>query len=419
MKIIFIIPGAGDSFYCGNCFRDNLQASALRKAGHDVIISPLYLPLKNELVKKTSPLFFPATTYYVAQKFFQKISMPRWMKRFLSSDFMLRFASSLSGTTSAKGMEGMTMSMIEGDETAFLKEADHLTNWLKHEKPDLIHISSTLLIGIAKAIKKQLDIPIVCSVLDEEVWIDSMKKEYAELAWNAIDANLQYVDTFITVSNYYKEYVHSKVPHLKDLRVIYPGVDLEKYKPADIVKKPTIGFFYRLNKLDGLDILAKAFVILKKKNSVPDLQLKIGGGYTSQDKKFIGRVKKILTSCIHDVEFVESYSTSSHIDFYQSITVLSVPLIFNEGFSIYTCEAFACGVPVVEPATGAFPEIIGEAGVLYNPNTPENLAEALEKLLSDPSTFDRAVKCAREKSSTLYNDATMVNELIKTYKTVI
>ena len=46
MKVVYIIPGAGDSFYCGNCFRDNLQASALKKMGHDVIIMPLYLPLK-------------------------------------------------------------------------------------------------------------------------------------------------------------------------------------------------------------------------------------------------------------------------------------------------------------------------------------------------------------------------------------
>ena len=63
MKILFIIPGSGDSFYCGNCFRDNLQASALRKAGHTVIIMPLYLPLKHKSFQADAPLFFPATTY--------------------------------------------------------------------------------------------------------------------------------------------------------------------------------------------------------------------------------------------------------------------------------------------------------------------------------------------------------------------
>ena len=58
MKILFILPGAGDSFYCGNCFRDNLQAMALRKAGHEVVIMPLYLPLKQTSMLGAAPLFF-------------------------------------------------------------------------------------------------------------------------------------------------------------------------------------------------------------------------------------------------------------------------------------------------------------------------------------------------------------------------
>ena len=231
MKVVYIIPGAGDSFYCGNCFRDNLQASALKKMGHDVIIMPLYLPLKNEAFKTNSPLFFPATTYFVAQKFFQKMAMPNWMQRLLGSDSMLNFASSMSGTTSAKGMEKMTMSMIEGDNPAFLKEVTQLTEWLKYEKPDVVHISTSLLIGIAKAIKNQINIPVVCSVLDEEVWIDSMKKHYADMAWKAIGQNLQYVDQLTTVSNYYKDYAKKKVPEIKNLEVIYPGIDLNVYKP--------------------------------------------------------------------------------------------------------------------------------------------------------------------------------------------
>ena len=64
MKILFIVPGSGDSFYCGNCFRDNLQASALRKAGHEVIVMPLYLPLRHRSFQADTPLFFPATTFY-------------------------------------------------------------------------------------------------------------------------------------------------------------------------------------------------------------------------------------------------------------------------------------------------------------------------------------------------------------------
>ncbi|MCW3785277.1 glycosyltransferase family 4 protein [Plebeiibacterium sediminum] len=418
MKVVYIIPGAGDSFYCGNCFRDNLQASALRKMGHDVIIMPLYLPLKNEAFKTNSPLFFPATTYFVAQKFFQKMTMPNWMKRLLGTDSMLSFASSMSGTTSAKGMEKMTMSMIEGDNPAFLKEVKQLTEWLKYEKPDVVHISTSLLIGIAKAIKTEINIPVVCSLLDEEVWIDSMKESYIDMAWKAIGQNLQYVDKLTTVSNYYKDYAQTKVPEIKHLEVIYPGIDLDVYKPGAQVENPTIGFFYRLNKKNGLDILAKAFVCLKKKNTIPNLKLKIGGGFTSQDKSFINKVKKILAAYIDDVEFVNSYSMSDHIEFYQSISVLSVPLTFNEGISVYTCEALACGIPSVEPKTGAFPEVIENGGVLYEPNNSDELCNALEYLLENKDRYDQAAKNARNRAIQLFDDKYMAQKLLTIYESI-
>ena len=62
MKVLFVMPGAGDAFYCGNCFRDNLQAMPLRKASHEVVVVPLYLPVQQSDAEGGAPLFFPATT---------------------------------------------------------------------------------------------------------------------------------------------------------------------------------------------------------------------------------------------------------------------------------------------------------------------------------------------------------------------
>ena len=59
------------------------------------------------------------------------MAMPNWMQRLLGSDSMLNFASSMSGTTSAKGMEKMTMSMIEGDNPAFLKRSNTINRVVK------------------------------------------------------------------------------------------------------------------------------------------------------------------------------------------------------------------------------------------------------------------------------------------------
>ena len=417
MKILFIIPGSGDSFYCGNCFRDNLQASALRNAGHDVIIMPLYLPLKHESFQADTPLFFPATTYYLAQKFFGKRKMPKWVKKLTGSDAMLNLASSLSGTTSAKGMEDMTLSMIKGDDPAFTDHINQIINWMQtQEKPDIIHLSSTLLIGIAKVLRNQLNIPIICSVQDEEIWIDSLNKNDANLAWQSIAENIPYIDRFITTSEFYKDIVRKRIPQISEVDVIYPGVNREKYASSNYPKDPVIGFFYRMNRENGLDILAEAFIRLKKKNTIKNLKLKIGGGYIGKDKQFLKDVKRILAPYIADVEISDSYSLEEQIRFYSEISVISVPITFSESVGLYLCEAFAARRPAVEPATGSFPEIVGEAGLLYTPNNSEALAEALEKLLTDTILYNQSVDKATELSEMRYNEQILAEQLLDLYK---
>ncbi|MBO4753375.1 MAG: glycosyltransferase family 4 protein [Bacteroidales bacterium] len=416
MKVLFIIPGSGDSFYCGNCFRDNLQAMALRKAGHEVIIMPLYLPLKQNSFQGDVPLFFPATTYYVEQKMFGNRKMPSWLKRMLGSDTLLEMASSLSGTTSAEGMEDMTLSMIEGEGRAFEENVKELIDWVKQtEKPDIIQLSSSLLLGIAKELKKETGMPIVCSLQDEEVWIDSLKSEFVEKAWRGVLANAKFVDRFITTSQYYQQVVETKLPQLGRVDLIYPGIDVARYQSKEYPIDPTIGFFYRMNELDGLDILADAFVLLKQRGSVPRLKLRIGGGYMSPDKKLVNRVKRTLKPYSSDVVIEENYDMDEHADFYRKISVLSVPLRFQEGVGLYLCEAFAAGRPVVEPNTGSFAEIVGQAGLIYEPNDAQHLADALEKILTDKQIYDNCRKHALALSKERYDDMILAKRLTDLY----
>ncbi|MDR1951595.1 MAG: glycosyltransferase family 4 protein [Bacteroidales bacterium] len=421
MKVLLIVPGSGDTFYCGNCFRDNLYAQALRNAGHDVSIMPLYLPLIDESWHSNTPLFFPATSYYVAQKFFKNGTMPKFFEQILNSKSALRFASSFSGTTSAKGMEQMTLSMINGDDKNFAKQVEKIVFWIEHhEKPDIIHISTSMLIGIAKAIKNRIKkIPIVCSLQDEEIWLDSLEKNDADKAWKSIGENVNYVDKFIASSEFYKAVSFEKVPKIKNIDIVQPGVDIEKYASPDYPKNPTIGFYYRMNYENGLDILANAFVNLKNENSIPNLKLKIGGGYTRENKKFVNHIRKILHPYKNDVVWSERYSLNEHTTFYNGISVICAPLRFSEAFGLYLTEAFAAGRPAVVPNTGSFSEIIENAGVLYSPNDSENLANALKKILTNPTLYeqckDNALRISREK----YNDKIVSEKLTKIYSELL
>jgi len=62
---------------------------------------------------------------------------------------------------------------------------------------------------------------------------------------------------------------------------------------------------------------------------------------------------------------------------------LVFPSIY-EGFGLPPLEAMACGTPVICSNAASLPEVVGEAGLLVEPTEIENLAAAVERLISSP-----------------------------------
>lgn len=65
---------------------------------------------------------------------------------------------------------------------------------------------------------------------------------------------------------------------------------------------------------------------------------------------------------------------------------------FDEGFGIPALEAMSAGVPVVVSNRGALPEVVGDAGLLIDPDDTESLAAALERIIGDS---ELRAACAR------------------------
>ena len=68
-------------------------------------------------------------------------------------------------------------------------------------------------------------------------------------------------------------------------------------------------------------------------------------------------------------------------DFYNGAEIFVYPS-FYEGFGLPPLEAMACGTPVIVSNAAALPELVGQAGMLVDPNKPQDIAAALLDLLS-------------------------------------
>ncbi len=428
MKIMHIIPGSGGSFYCGNCLRDAKYVEAMRKSDHKVVKLPMYLPLfadEHDLSREI-PVFYGAISIYMKQLFPVFRKAPRWVDSALNSTPMLKLASKFAGSTRAKGLEEMTVSMLLGEEGQQKDELQHMVDWIVENcDPDVIHLSNALLLGLAQQLSQRLNVPVVCSLQDEDVWVDVMKPSAAETVWKLMSKKAGDVATFVSVSDFYAGVMKEKMdlPDSK-LTSVHIGVD-----PSDYIFKPvsekgrSIGYVSRMCHENGMDILLDAFILLKKKEGFEDVNLVLTGGSTGDDKKFLQDARKRIkeSGLSEQVEFHEDFEEEGLREFLDKVSVVSVPVRNGEAFGIYLLECMVSGVPVVQPALGAFPEIIelSKGGVIYENNNPEGLSSALVKLLSDEAEMDRLSRQGKEGVEKHFHIDIQAERMIKIYEEAI
>ncbi len=82
------------------------------------------------------------------------------------------------------------------------------------------------------------------------------------------------------------------------------------------------------------------------------------------------------------VHFLENVSNEDLARLYNAARCLTLPSYY-EGFGLPPLEAMACGTPVVVSDRSSLPEIVGDAGLLIDPDSPEDLCEALARVLED------------------------------------
>ncbi len=427
MKIVHIIPGTGGTFYCQNCIRDVALVRALKRLGHDVVVIPMYLPIRFDegSISSDAPVFFGGINVFLQQQFRLFRKTPRWLDRLFDSRWVLQLAAAREGTTEAAGLGPMTLSMLQGAQGHQAKELHRLLEWLRqHEKPDVIHFSNSLLLGLAGELKAHLRVPLVCTLQDEESWLDHINPPYDRLCWDAMSACAAAVDMFVVVSEWYAEEMMRRMPVPRDkMRVVPLGIELDgRETSAQTFDPPVLGYLSKMTDSLGLGLLTEVFVELKKNPALNRLRFQATGGALGNDADYVAALEAKLAArgLAGDARFLREFDGAGRRAFLQELSVLSVPAKQGEAFGMFMLEAMAAGVPVVQPALGAYPEVIEATGggVLYDPDEPGALAAALETLLLDPARVRELGQRGREAVFAHFGIDRMAADFAKVYESL-
>jgi glycosyltransferase involved in cell wall biosynthesis len=405
VKIVFLTPGTG-SYYCGACMRDNALAKELHRSGHDVTIAPMYLPLMLDDVAlgglEKVPVFFGGINVYLQQKLPLFRKTPAFVDRMLNSTGLLRWAARHSHMTSAREHGEMTLQMLNVETSGFRKEWEKLLAWLQHlEKPDLICLSNALLAGFASELKRQIGAPVVLFFQGEDTFLDGLPEPYRSKSWAALAKHLSASDILIAPTRYYADFMRTRLALPADsIEVVPNGIELDGYRVVENPATPqTIGYLARMCREKGLELLVEAFLFLARELGDVTTRLRIAGAATAGDQPLITELKRRIARAGLEsrVDWAPNVTREQKIAFLQGLTLFSVPAIYAEAFGLYVIEAMACGIPVVQPESAAFPEIIGltGGGMCVTPRDAGALARGWQRLLGDPAQRTMLGKAGR------------------------
>lgn len=391
-----ILTAGGAGMYCGSCMHDNFWARALIQSGMEVTLVPLYTPLKlDEVDQSHGPIFFGGLNVYLNYQLPWWRKLPRFMTRWLDSPAVINWATKKSVSNDAKELGALTVATLQGthgpQRQASLELIDYLTNDLK---PDAITFSNALLAGVMPELRKRFTGPIFCNLQGDDIFIDGLPPEYRRQVIDLMQEKVSLFDGFFVHSGYYRDFMGEmlQIPAEK-FHELPLGLDRTGHRGKPLTRQPedefVIGYFARICPEKGLHLLVQAFEEVHQRH--PHTKLKVGGYLGKRDELYFAELQEQTAKFGEAFEYIGSPDKAGKLEFLQSLHLFSVPTTYREPKGIFVLEALANGVPVIQPAHGAFPELLAKTGggVLVPPEDPHRLAEELCRLIEDKDELHR------------------------------
>lgn len=217
----------------------------------------------------------------------------------------------------------------------------------------------------------------------------------------------QRADRLQTVSNYSKQDIQERYGISEDqIDVVYNGAherfqplseeEVSAYRREKTDDQPYFVFVGALNPRKNVARLIEAFDYLKTQTDLPHKLMIVG------EKMFLTEDIKSAYGAMQHANQVIFAGRLDNEPLRQSIAAsdaLILPSTY-EGFGIPLVEAMQCGVPVLAANATALPEVVGTAGLLFDPYRMEDIARAMNQLVADRTVHQEFAQLALERAQT-------------------
>ena len=226
-----------------------------------------------------------------------------------------------------------------------------------------------------------------------------------------LDAFTPHVDAAVTCSEYLKStFAPRSLLLAAKTRVVFNGVNTSLFFPREELREPqTILFVGRFHPEKGILQLVQAFAQVLA--ACPHAKLVIAGatGFGSHTRDgYVRQVESLTREITAEHPGSVSFAGYVHHDrdlplLFQKATVFASPSLFQEPFGLVNSEAMACATPVVGSNRGGIPEVLGDAGVLIDPEDTKSFADALVSLLMNRQSASALGKAGYRRCQELFD----------------
>lgn len=277
-------------------------------------------------------------------------------------------------------IQGIKVTIVPKSIRSHFSKILFIKNYIKKGKFDIIHANLFPMVYYCSIVKRMLGKKCPPLIMTEHSTDNKRRhKPYLRPLERFIYKKYNFI---ISISEKTQENLYNWLKKIdkKKFVVVENGIDIELFKKAESIPRQSLISDYKQG--DVLLLMVGSYTpqknhttLIEALTQLPNQYKLILAGEGPLLNEIKSRAKKLrLEKRIAFLGFRKDVAQLMH-----SVDMLIIPSIW-EGFGLIAAEGMACGLPIAASDVSGLSEIVGDAGIKFNPSKPAEIKDSIIRL---------------------------------------